>query len=271
MLYGGAALPGSVWERLNRIATVELGRRVHITAGYGSTETAPGLTLVHFETSHAGVLGLPIPGVVLMMVPVPGTDKYELRAKGPNVTPGYWRRDDLTAAAFDEDGYYRMGDAGRFVDPADATRGIAFAGRLAEDFKLTNGTWVHTGELRLKAIAALAPLAQDVVVAGHDRDDIRFLIVPNVAGCRGLCPDLPGETSLNELLSDARVWERVRDGLEQLKSEGSGISTYATRALFLIDPPSIDKSEITDKGYINQNVLLENRGDMVERLYTDEG
>src|SRR5262249_13660342 len=134
MLYGGAALPASLWERLNRVAVAELGRRVYLTAGYGATETAPGVTLVHFETTGAGALGLPIPGVEIKMVPVDDNGKYDWRVKGPNVPPGYWKRDDLTAAAFDEEGFYRMGDAARLVDPADPARGIEFAGRVAEDF-----------------------------------------------------------------------------------------------------------------------------------------
>lgn len=174
MLYGGAALPASLWERLNRVAVAELGRRVYLTAGYGATETAPGVTLVHFETAHTGVLGLPIPGVEIKMVPVPDsrkddTGKYELRVKGPNVTPGYWKRDDLTAAAFDEEQFYRMGDAARFVDPNDPAQGIEFARRVAEEFKLTSGTWVPVGALRVRAISALAPVAQDIVITGYDR------------------------------------------------------------------------------------------------------
>jgi feruloyl-CoA synthase len=268
MLYGGAALPKSLWERLNRAAATELGRRVYITAGYGATETAPGVTLVHFETAHTGVIGLPIPGVELKMVPAGDAGKYELRVRGPNVTPGYWRRDDLTAAAFDEEGFYKMGDAGRFVDPKDPAKGIEFAGRLAEEFKLTSGTWVHTGALRIKAIAALTPVAQDVVVAGQDRDEIGFLIFPNLAGCRGLCPEFGEQTQLVELLADARVRERVRVGLAKLKAEGGGSSTYATRALFLAEPPSIDEGEITDKGYINQRAVLERRAHLIEELYS---
>ncbi len=270
MSYGGAALPVTVWERLNRAAEAELGKRVHICAGYGSTETAPGVTLVHYEAAHTGVIGLPIPGVTLKMVPVGSTDKYELRVKGPNITPGYWRRDDLTAAAFDEEGFYKMGDAARLVDADDPAKGIEFAGRVSEEFKLTSGTWVHTGALRVKAIAALAPVAQDIVVAGQDCDDIRFLIFPNLAGCRSLCPEFGEQTSpneLDELLADARVRECVRQGLLHLKADGGGSSTYATRALFLTEPPSIDAGEITDKGYINQRAVLERRADLINELY----
>jgi feruloyl-CoA synthase len=215
--------------------------------------------------------------VTLKLTPVGNSDKYELRVKGPNATPGYWRRDDLTAAAFDDEGFYKMGDAARLVDADDPAKGIEFAGRVAEEFKLTSGAWVHTGAMRIKAIAAMAPVAQDIVIAGQDRDDIRFLIFPNLAGCRSLCAESSEQTPLDEaptekllpekLLNDARVRERVRAGLAKLKAEGGGSSTYATHALFLTEPPSIDAGEITDKGYINQRAVLERRVELVERLY----
>jgi feruloyl-CoA synthase len=269
MVYGGAALPASLWERLNCVAVAELGRRIYLTAGYGATETAPGVTLVHFETAHTGVLGLPIPGVEIKMIPLGDSDNYELRVKGPNVTPGYWKRDDLTAAAFDEEGFYRMGDAARLVDPADPARGIEFAGRMAEDFKLTSATWVHVGALRVRAISALSPIAQDIVITGHDRSQVGLLIFPSLAGCRSLCPNLGEDAPLPMLLADARVRDLVREGMRRLKAEGGGSSTWAARALFLAEPPAIDAGEITDKGYINQRAVLGRRATLVERLYDD--
>jgi feruloyl-CoA synthase len=267
MLYGGAALPASLWDRLNRVAMAELGRRVYLTAGYGATETGPGVTLVHFETSAPGALGLPIPGVEIKMVPVDDSDKYELRVKGPNVTPGYWKRNDLTDAAFDEEGFYRMGDAARMVDPADPSRGVEFAGRVAEDFKLSSGVWAHVGALRVRAISALAPVAQDIVIAGQDRDEIGFLIFPSVAGCLSICPEFDEQTEPDTLLADSRVRDRLREGMRRLKADGGGGSTYATRAMFLTAPASIDAGEITDKGYINQRAVLSRRASLVERLY----
>jgi feruloyl-CoA synthase len=250
---------------------------VRLTSGWGATETAPQVTLVHFKPVRASVIGLPTPGNELKLVPTAAAGRYELRVHGPNVTPGYWRRDDLTAMAFDEEGFYKIGDAGRFADEADPAKGIEFAGRVAEEFKLTSGAWVHTGALRIKAIAALAPVAQDIVIAGQDRDDIRFLIFPNLAGCRSLCADPSEKTLLDEspteklllgkLLNDARVRERVRAGLAKLQAEGGGSSTYATHAMFLTEPPSIDAGEITDKGYINQRAVLERRAALVEQLY----
>jgi feruloyl-CoA synthase len=267
IMYAAAALPANLWERLERLSIAELGCRVRMTSAWGATETAPMVTLVHFEPLRSSVIGLPTPGCELKMVPAGETGKYELRARGPNVTPGYWKRDDLTAAAFDDEGFYRMGDAGRFADPADPSQGIEFAGRIAEEFKLTSGTWVQVGALRVKALAALSPVAQDIVITGHDRNEIGFLIFPSLPGCRSLCPEFGEGAPLEELLADPRVRNRVREGMTQLKAEGGGGSTYATRAVFLTEPPSIDAGEITDKGYINQRAVLERRAETVERLY----
>ncbi len=269
MQYAGAALPAHLWERLERVSALATGRRVRMTSGWGATETAPQVTLVHFPPRRPSVIGLPTPGNVLKMVPTAIEGKYELRVHGPNVTPGYWRRADLTAAAFDEEGFYRMGDAGRLADPDDPAQGIEFAGRVSEEFKLTSGTWVQTGALRVRAVAALAPVAQDIVVAGHDRDEIRFLIFPSPAGCRSLCPEADAATPLADLLADARIRDCVRQGLARLRAEGGGSSTYATGALLLAEPPSIDAGEITDKGYINQRAVLERRAALVEALYAE--
>jgi feruloyl-CoA synthase len=269
MLYGGAALPAGLWERLNRVAVATLGKRIYLTAGYGSTETAPGVTIVHFETAHTGVLGLPVPGVTIKLVPFGDDGKYELRVKGANITPGYWKRDDLTAAAFDDEGFYKMGDAARLVDANEPARGIEFAGRTAEEFKLTSGTWVQVGVLRVQAITALAPVAQDVVITGQDRRSPGFLIFPSLAGCRSLCPEADESVSITDLIADERVRQRVREGMQELQSRGGGSSTFATRALLLTEPPSIDAGEITDKGYINQRRVLERRASLVERLYAE--
>jgi feruloyl-CoA synthase len=176
-----------------------------------------------------------------------------LRVRGPNVTPGYLKRPDLTAQAFDEEGFYKMGDAGRLADPADPAKGIEFAGRLAEDFKLTSGTWVHVGLLRVQAIEALAPIAQDIVIAGHDRTDIGLLIFPAAA--------------FRDRIGDAEVQEMIKAGLRRLKETNVGACACAARAVLLQEPPSIDAGEITDKGYINQRAVLERRASTVEWLY----
>ena len=270
IFYAGAALPPSLWARLEKLGIEETGQRVRMTSAWGSTETAPMATAVHYDIDHAGVIGNPAPGTSLRLVPVgesEGRTKYEIRVKGPNVTPGYWKRDDLTRAAFDEEGYYRIGDAVRFADENDAARGIEFAGRVAEEFKLSSGTWVHTGALRVKAIAALAPLAQDIVLTGHDRDYVGFLIFPNLPACRKIASDLPEDAPPERVLGHAAVKAMLHKGLQALKLEAGGSSTYAARALFLDEAPSIDAGEITDKGYINQRAVLARRAALVGQLH----
>jgi feruloyl-CoA synthase len=269
LFYAAAALPHPVWERLERMSISERGERVPMISAWGSTETAPMATVVHFPIERAGVIGLPGPGCELKLAPVEG--KLEARVRGPNVTPGYWKRPDATAAAFDEEGFYRSGDAVRFVDPSRPEKGLAFDGRLSENFKLTSGTWVRVGALRLRALAALAPVAQDVVVAGADRDEVRLLVFPDVAACRALATDLGPEAALDEVLAHPEVRSRLRAGLGALRAEGGGSSTFATRALFLEEPPSIDAGEITDKGYVNQRAVLANRAARVEALYGPAG
>jgi feruloyl-CoA synthase len=252
LIYAAAALPEQLWERLEQLAIQETGKCVWMASAWGSTETAPMVTLVHFEPIRTSVIGLPTPGCELKMVPVGHAGRYELRVRGPNVTPGYWKQPDLTKAAFDEEGFYKMGDAGCFADEADPAQGIEFAGRLAEDFKLSSATWVHVGDLRVRALAALAPVAQDIVITGHDRKEVGFLIFPKP-----------------NVVDDPSIREQVRKGMALLRDEGRGSSMYATRAILLKDPPSIDAGEITDKGYINQRAVLDRRATLVESLYRD--
>lgn len=252
LLYAAAALPPSLWERLEQLSIAELGRCVHILSAWGSTETAPQVTLGHFKPVRSSIIGLPTPGCEVKMIPLGKSGKCELRVRGPNVTPGYWKAPDLTEAAFDEEGFYRIGDAGRLADPDDPAKGIEFAGRLAEDFKLSSGTWVHVGALRVRAIAAMSPLVQDIVIAGHDSDEIGFLIFPSAAG-----------------FSDPQLHDTLRAAMRRLAGEGIGTSTYATRAICLTEPPSIDAGEITDKGYINQRAVLERRSEIVAQLYSN--
>jgi feruloyl-CoA synthase len=266
VFYAAAALPQSLWERLERLAAAHRCP-VAMASAWGSTETAPLVTSVHFPIDRAGVIGLPAPGCELLMLPNSG--KLEMRVRGPNVTPGYWQQPELTAAAFDEEGFYKIGDAGRLADANDPAQGVVFDGRLAEDFKLMSATWVHVGTLRVRAIAALAPVAQDAVVTGHDREEVGLLVFPNPAGCASLCPDLAPGTPLQRLLAEPQVRARVAEGLAQLAREGRGSSTFATRALLLAEPPSIDAGEITDKGYINQRAVLTRRAALVDALYAE--
>jgi feruloyl-CoA synthase len=267
IFYAGAALPQNLWARLEALSIRETGGRVAMISSWGSTETAPMATSAHYPCERSGVIGLPVPGTEIKLTPSGG--KLELRVRGPNVTPGYWGRDDLTREAFDGEGFYRIGDAGRFADPADPAAGLEFDGRIAEDFKLTSGTWVHTGALRVRAIAAAAPVAQDAVVTGHDRAEVGLLIFPNPAGLRALCPDLPPDAPLAAAVARPEVRARIRDALRALAAEERGSSLRPTRALLLEEPPQVDGNEITDKGYINQRAVLTRRAALVERLYAE--
>ncbi len=264
IFYAGAALPQSIWDELERLAVMELGHPVTMLSSWGSTETAPACTDCHFQAVRSGVIGVPVPGTTLKLIPV--ADKLEVRVKGPNLFPGYWKQPDITAAAFDEEGYYIIGDAVEFVDPARPEQGLLFDGRVAEDFKLLSGTWVHVGSIRVAGISALSPVAQDIVVTGHDRDEIGFLVFPNLAECRRIA-NLPDDAPADQVLGHPVVKERVREGLVRMKREGGGSSTYPTRVLLLAEPPSSEAGEMTEKGYINQRAVRTRRADRVLELY----
>ena len=253
VFYAGAALPQNLWARLEALAVAENGGRLSMLSAWGSTETSPMATCVHYPIARAGVIGNPGPGTELKLVPS-GT-KLEVRVRGPNVTPGYWRRDDLTREAFDEEGFYRIGDAMKFVDADDPAKGLAFDGRVAEDFKLMSGTWVHVGTVRVQLIAACDPLVQDAVITGHDREEMGALVFVNPAAAKALGLDTDG------------VRARLQAALGKLAAESTGTSTAPVRLLVLDEPPSIDANEITDKGYINQRAVLERRAALVERLH----
>mgnify|MGYP006278769043 CR=1 FL=1 len=267
IFYAGAALPGSIWDRLIGMSRATTGRATPLVASWGSTETAPCATSCHFQAEVTGNIGVPVPGTELKLVPA--MDKLEVRVKGPNITPGYFRAPELTADAFDEDGFYMIGDAVRLADPDDPAKGLFFDGRVSEDFKLTTGTWVSVGDIRIAGIDALAPVAQDIVVAGHDRAAVGFLIFPNEAACRKLT-GAAAETPLCEVLADAALRAHVAQGLARLKRSGGGSSRHAARARFLLAPPDPDGGEITDKGYINQRQVLANRAAEVAALYAND-
>jgi feruloyl-CoA synthase len=249
LFYAAAALPQNLWERLETLAMAEKNGALAMLSAWGSTETAPCATAVHFPIERAGVIGLPNPGCELKLVPAAG--KLEVRVRGPHVTPGYFRREDLTRAAFDEEGYYRIGDAMKFADPAHPEKGLVFDGRVAEDFKLSSGTWVHVGAVRVKLIAAGNPLIQDAVITGHDRDEVGALVFPSAAA-KDLAPEA--------------LRAKIAAALKALAAEG-GSSLHPTRALVTAEPPSIDANEITDKGYLNQRAVLERRAALVEKLH----
>jgi feruloyl-CoA synthase len=258
IFYAGAALPQDLWQRLEAVSVAATGGKVPMVSGWGSTETAPMAMAVHWHIDRAGVIGLPVPGTEIKMVPNGG--KMELRVRGAIVTPGYFKRPDLTAAAFDDEGFYRIGDAGRFADDEAPGRGLVFDGRVAEDFKLTTGTWVNSGGLRLAALTAASPVLQDVVVAGHDRASIGLLAWANLAGCRA---------HLGEDPDGSRLRAHITEALTAYNQANPGSSTRIARLLLLSEPPSVDANEITDKGYINQRAVLEMRADAVARLYAE--
>lgn len=268
VFYAGAALPQNTWEDLVSLSRAVGGAPVVLTSGWGSTETSPLATDCHFQAERSGNIGVPAAGVDVKLLP--NGDKLEIRVKGPVVTPGYWRRDDITKSAFDEEGFYLIGDAVRLADASDPGKGFFFDGRVAEDFKLTTGTWVSVGSMRVAGIEALAPLAQDIVVTGHGRADIGFLIFANMAACREWA-GAAAEVEPEQVLQHPAVVARVQSGLRALKAQGGGSSTMATRALLMSEPPSVDAGEITDKGYTNQRAVLARRAALVEELYAGGG
>jgi feruloyl-CoA synthase len=242
----GAAMPARTRERLESLARRVVGHAPAIIGAWGATETAPFATVVYFATDDAHNLGIPIPGTTIKLTPDGG--RHELRVKGPNVTPGYWRRPEATAAVFDQEGFYRSGDAGRLADPERPAAGLSFDGRIAENFKLTSGTWVNVGNLRLSLLEVLKPLVFDLVITGHGRDHLGALLFPAVDIDTGL---------IDELRRRLADHHRVQ----------VGGSTRIERFAVLGRPPSREANEITEKGSINQRAVLERRAADVEALY----
>jgi feruloyl-CoA synthase len=265
MFFSGAALSPYVWNSLDELSARETGFRVPMLTGLGATETAPFSMSVNPRTSRSGHIGLPVSGNDAKLVPVNG--KLEVRVKGPNVTPGYWRQPELTTAAFDEEGFYRYGDAIKPADPDKLEAGFDFDGRIAEDFKLASGTWVSVGPLRARFIAACAPLVRDVVIAGINRDEASALVILDLDGCRlinpALAPDDLAATTADPLIRDA-----FRERLGKFLATATGSSTRIARAILLDTPPSIDHGEVTDKGSINQRAVIEARAALIEMLYS---
>jgi feruloyl-CoA synthase len=250
VFYAGSGMPLATWQRLEKVAAKVRSEPVWFTTSWGATETAPAITFANWHLDRPGVIGLPMPGVSLKFIPNAG--KLEMRVKGDNLFPGYRNNTSATRDAFDEDGYYRIGDAGYLLDENDPPKGVVFNGRVAEDFKLTSGTWVNVGTLRIRVVSAMAPYVQDVVITGHDRSHIGALIFLTEAG-RALPSD--------------KIAAHVRDALRTLKAEGGGSSQTPVRALLLPDAPSAAAGEITDKGYINQRLVLSRRATEVEILH----
>ncbi|MBN8987768.1 MAG: feruloyl-CoA synthase [Rhizobiales bacterium] len=264
MFFSGAALSPFVWNSLDELAVQETGFRVPMLTGLGATETSPFFMSVRPDTSRSGHVGLPVSGNDAKLLPNNG--KLEVRAKGPNVTPGYWRQPELTAAAFDEEGFYKFGDALKPADPDDFNAGFDFDGRIAEDFKLASGTWVSVGPLRARFVAACAPLVRDVVIAGINRDELSALVVLDLDGCRLINPKLAAN-DLAAAASDPLIRAAFRERFQKLLASATGSSTRITRAVLFDTPLSIDRGEVTDKGSINQRAVIEHRSADIEQIY----
>ncbi|KMO44043.1 feruloyl-CoA synthase [Methylobacterium tarhaniae] len=260
--FAAAGLPQPVWDAIDDLARQTIGRTVPMVTGLGATETAPLALVTDDRPAKAGQVGLPAPGVELKVAPVGA--KREARVRGPNVTPGYWRRPDLTAAAFDEEGFYRLGDALVPVDPDDPHRGFTFDGRLNEDFKLTTGVWVSVGPLRAAFLDAFQPLVRDVAIAGEARDEVTALVFPDLAACRALCGDARDDDAV---LAHPALRQDFARRLAAFARNATGSSNRIARLMLLAEPPALDRDEVTDKGSINQRGVLRNRADAVEMLY----
>jgi feruloyl-CoA synthase len=258
--FAGAALSQSVFDEMQELAFANCGERIMFLTGLGATETAPMALARTWQSADSHNVGLPVPGVELKLVP--WENKREARVRGPNITPGYWRQDALTAQAFDEEGFYKLGDALRFENSESPESGLLFDGRVTEDFKLATGTWVNVGALRARLLAHLEPYARDVVITGADRDEIGALIFPNMDACRGLA-----DSAAADMASDRGVLAELRSRLNTFARASTGSSNRVTRAILLTQPPSLDAGEMTDKGSINQRAVLGRRADEVAELY----
>lgn len=266
IVYSAASMPGSLWDRLEALSARYRGAGVPMVSSYGMTEMAPLHTSLHWHEGAPGMIGLPIPGSEIKLVPVEG--RLELRAKGPNLTPGYHKSPELTQAAFDEEGWYRSGDAVRFADPEKPERGLLFEGRLTDQFKLLSGAWVQLNRVRTDVLAATAPFVEDVLVAGEGRYELGVLVIANLPACRVMLHD--PDLTLDALCLDRTFREKLCAGLLAYNRANPASSRRIARALPITDIPSLGKGETTDKGHINQSLALRNRAALVERLYATD-
>jgi feruloyl-CoA synthase len=258
--YGGATLSQDIYERFQALAIAATGNRIPMTTMYGATETQ-GVTVVHWITERVGLVGLPLPGITLKLVPN-GT-KLEVRVKGPTVTPGYHKRPDLTKAAFDDEGFYSLGDAAKFIDDADPAQGLVFDGRVTEDFKLDSGTWVSAGTLRAAAVAAASPLIFDCVVCGQDKPYVGLLAWPVAAAAKEIC----GKSDPAQVVNDPAIRAFVQQKFAAFNKTQTGSSSRIKRVILMAEPPSVDGHEITDKGYVNQRATMDRRKVLVDKLF----
>ncbi len=263
--FAGASLAQPVWDALDRVAEQETGARIPMITGLGATETGPSVTFTTPEMCRAGSVGLPVAGELVKLVPVGG--KLEIRVRGPNVTPGYWRQPELDGDVFDDEGFYRLGDAVKWVDPRDRVLGLLFDGRICEDFKLSSGTWVSVGPLRLRLLDALAPLVADVVIGAPERDFVTALVFLDPIAAAG-CAGEGGGHSLAALARSPQIRCSIGERLRLFNAEFSSSSMRVARALLLDSPPSLAEGEVTDKGSINQRIARERRAEELNALYS---
>lgn len=262
IFYAGASLPQPIWEKLEQFSLEETGRLPLMASSWGMTETAPACLMVHEPIGRSGVLGVPLPGLDVKLIP-DADMRCELRVRGPNVMKAYLDDPRKTAEAFDAEGFLITGDAVRFVDPADPARGLAFDGRVSEDFKLTTGTWVQAGRLRMDALRELSGVAQDLVICGHDRDEVGVMIFPLRARSAGL-------NESDGLIADPALLAEIEEALRRMNAQAAGSARRITRALVLAEPASLPDHEITDKGSLNIRRILTRRALLLERLYDNE-
>lgn len=264
LFYAGASLAQPVWNRWEELAAETTGEKVPIITGLGCTESGPSAMFANWGGSFSGLLGVPVAGMKVKLVP--DGDKLEARYKAPNVTPGYWRNPEVTAKSFDEEGYYKTGDAVKFLDEKNPDKGLIFDGRIAEDFKLSTGTWVNVGVLKAKVLTAGSPIVQDVVLTGLDREYVGAILFLNVEACR-VHAGLELETSHEEIFTHLKVTNYLDEMLVRLENQATGSASRVVKYIVALEPPSIDLGEITDKGSMNQRTVLKYRAALVERLY----
>lgn len=266
--YAGASLPIELWQRWQDLSVQATGMRTPFLTGYGCTETGPSITQLYWAVEGSGYIGVPVPGVEMKLIPVDET-RYEVRARGGNVTPGYLGDPSLYAEAIDEEGFYCTGDAATFVDPDNPSEGFRFASRVAEDFKLLTGTFVAVGSLRAKAVGAMMPLVSDMVITGQDRSFVGALIWPDMRACRKLIGKGGDALSDRQVIAHPDVRNAIAAKLREFNSSNQASSMRIARAILLDEPPSPEENEITDKGYINQRRVLERRAELVDRIYAE--
>ncbi len=267
LFFAAAGLSQHIWDALQDIAFETCGEEILVATGLGATESSPYALSTGIEGAAAGHLGLPVPGVELKLVPI--EEKIEARLRGPSITPGFWRRPELNAAAFDEEDFYCLGDAVKFLDPESPLKGFVFDGRLNEDFKISSGTWVRVGPLRMRLLAHFGTLLQDVVIAGPDREFAAALLFPALETCRKLCPELPEDAPPSVVLSRPNIRAVFKERLQSFAAASTGSSTRIERAMLLDTPPSLEVQEVTDKGSLNQKTVLKNRAALVDDLYRE--